>query len=51
MCNLYTQRLNPADIAGQFGVIARPNTNAGGEVYPGSPGMVVREENSSRLMQ
>ncbi|PZQ51112.1 MAG: DUF159 family protein [Novosphingobium pentaromativorans] len=51
MCNLYTQRLNPADIAAHFGVTALPNSNATGEVYPGYPGMVVREEDESRTMQ
>ncbi|TCM15055.1 putative SOS response-associated peptidase YedK [Novosphingobium sp. PhB165] len=51
MCNLYTQRLNPADIAAHFGVSAIPNSNADGETFPGKPGMVVREENGSRLMQ
>jgi len=51
MCNLYTQRLNPAEIAGAFGVEAVPNSNASGEVYPGYPGLVVREDNGVRTMQ
>lgn len=51
MCNLYTERLSAAEVAAHFGVENPIDTNAGGEVYPGTPGMVVREENGARVMQ
>lgn len=51
MCNLYTDRLGPDAIAAHFNVRNPLRSNAGGEVYPGTPGMVVREEAGERLMQ
>ena len=52
MCNLYTERLSAAEVAAHFGVEPPiPETNAGAEVYPGAPGMVVREAEGQRLLQ
>lgn len=51
MCNLYTERLSAAEVAAHFGVANPIQTNAGEEVYPGTPGMVVREQDGARIMQ
>lgn len=52
MCNLYTERLSAAEVAAHFGVKPPlPETNAGEEVYPGAPGMVVREIAGERVLQ
>lgn len=51
MCNLYTQRLSAAEVAAHFGVDNPVASNAGEEVYPGAPGVVVREEAGARVMQ
>lgn len=52
MCNLYTERLSAAEVAAHFGVtVPIPETNAGAEVYPGAPGMVVREADGARILQ
>lgn len=51
MCNLYTDRLGPDAIAAYFNVKNPLRSNAGGEVYPGTPGMVVREDAGERIMQ
>ena len=51
MCNLYTERASAAEVAAHFGVSHPMNTNAGGEVYPGGTGMVVREEEAVRSLQ
>ncbi|KKW92508.1 SOS response-associated peptidase [Sphingobium chungbukense] len=51
MCNLYTQRLSAAEVAAHFGVENPVASNAGDEVYPGAPSVVVREEAGARLMQ
>lgn len=51
MCNLYTLRATAADIAVHFGVTNPFASNAGPESFPGTPGMVVREEDGVRLMQ
>jgi putative SOS response-associated peptidase YedK len=51
MCNLYTERAGPADIAAHFGVSNPMAINAGGEVYPGTPGIVVREDAGERVLQ
>ncbi|SEJ86740.1 Putative SOS response-associated peptidase YedK [Sphingobium sp. AP50] len=52
MCNLYTIRKSAAEVAAHFGVAA-PVTqfNAPEEVYPGYPGMVVREDQGVRTLQ
>ncbi|PXA86591.1 DUF159 family protein [Nostoc sp. 3335mG] len=51
MCNLYTERLGPDAVAAHFNVRNPLRSNASGEVYPGAPGMVVREEAGERVMQ
>lgn len=51
MCNLYTVRKSAAEVAAHFGVASPVESNAGDEVYPGYPGMVVREEAGERVMQ
>jgi len=51
MCNLYTMRKSMAEVAAHFGVKAPSFSNAPEEAYPGTPGMVVREEAGARAMQ
>lgn len=51
MCNLYTERVGADAVAAHFNVRNPLRTNAGGEVYPGTPGMVVREEAGERVME
>jgi putative SOS response-associated peptidase YedK len=48
---LYTVRKNAFEVASHFGVAEALATNAPEEVYPGTPGMVVREEAGVRVMQ
>lgn len=50
MCNLYTVRVTAEDVARHFGVANPIATNAGPEVYPGTPGLVVREQDGQRIM-
>jgi len=52
MCNLYTVRKSAAEVAAHFG--ATPPAipiNLPEDTLPGSPGLVVREENGVRLLQ
>lgn len=51
MCNLYTVRKSAAEVAAHFGVDTPVQSNAGEEVYPGYPGMVIREAEGGRIMQ
>ncbi len=51
MCNLYQLRKSAAEVAAHFGVDSPVQSNAGEEVYPGYPGMVVREEAGARVLQ
>ena len=52
MCNLYTNKKSTAEIAAHFRAQLPINFNAGsGEVYPGGPGMVVREAEGKRVLQ
>jgi len=52
VCNLYTERLSAAEVAKHFGVTAPiPDSNVGEEVYPGAPGLVVREQEGVRHLQ
>ena len=52
MCNLYRLKSSAAEVATLFDV-ARPITqfNAPEESYPGSPGLVVREQDGERNLQ
>jgi len=38
-------------VANHFGVSNPVATNVGGEVYPGTPGLVVREADGARILQ
>lgn len=51
MCNLYSVRKSGAEVAAHFGVSNPVQSNAPEEVYPGTPGMVVREADGIRIMQ
>jgi putative SOS response-associated peptidase YedK len=51
MCNLYTARKSAAEVAAHFGVQHPVQSNAPDEVYPGMPGMVIREADGVRIMQ
>ena len=52
MCNLYSERQSAAEVAAHFGVATPiPRTNVGEEVYPGAPGIVVREDAGQRILQ
>lgn len=44
-------RKSAAEVAAHFGVADPVQTNAGEEVYPGQPGVVVREDDGRRIMQ
>lgn len=52
MCNLYSIRKTPSEVAALFRAQIPLNFNASaGEVYPGGPGMVIREEAGQRIVQ
>lgn len=52
MCNLFTVRKSAAEVAAHFGVtLPVTQFNAPEEVYPGYPGMVVREQDGARVLQ
>ncbi len=52
MCNLYTSRKSAAEIAAHFRAQIPTSFNFGeGEVYPGGPGLVVRESDGERILQ
>jgi putative SOS response-associated peptidase YedK len=52
MCNLYTSRRSAAEIAAHFRAQIPIPFNVGeGDVYPGGPGMVVREADGKRILQ
>jgi putative SOS response-associated peptidase YedK len=51
MCNLYTVRKSAAEVAAHFGVDVPVQSNAPEEVYPGTPGLVIREQDGARQMQ
>lgn len=51
MCNLATVRKSAAEVAAHFGVVNPVATNATGDIYPGTPGLVVREQDGARVMQ
>ena len=43
MCNLYRMTKSASEVANLFSVSEGQNSNAGGEVYPGYPGMVIAD--------
>ncbi len=51
MCNLYTARKSAAEVAAHFRVSNPVANNAPDEVYPGTPGLLVREAAGERVMQ
>jgi putative SOS response-associated peptidase YedK len=51
MCNLYTMRKSVAEVAAHFGVKTPTLSNAPEEIYPGYPGLVLRNGESGRVMQ
>lgn len=51
MCNLYTTRKSREEVAAHFRVDVPTASNAPDEVYPGTPGMVVREAQGRRILQ
>jgi putative SOS response-associated peptidase YedK len=51
VCNLYTVKSSLQDLADHFGVSTMPSSNAGAEVYPGTPGVVMRELEGARIRQ
>lgn len=51
MCNLYTIRKSAAEVAAHFRVGELAFSNAAEEIYPGAPGMVVREDEGARVIQ
>jgi len=51
MCNLYTNKTMVQETADLFGASAERGYNVAEEVYPGYPGMVVREQEGARVLQ
>lgn len=52
MCNLYTTRNSADEVAAHFRARIKLESNSSpGDVYPGRPGMVVREEAGERILQ
>lgn len=51
MCNLYQVRKPAAEIASLFSATTPASFNSAEETVPGWPGMVVREDNGSRIVQ
>lgn len=51
MCNLYTNKSTVIEMADLFKTRPAPALNVAEEVYPGYPGIVVREENGGRVLQ
>ena len=51
MCNLYSMRKSADEVASHFRVAKATSSNAPEEIYPGTPGLVVREEDGAPVMQ
>jgi putative SOS response-associated peptidase YedK len=51
MCNLYTVRKSAAEVAAHFNVPNLMASNAPEEIYPGTPGMVVVENDGVRELR
>lgn len=51
MCNLYNLRKSAEEIASHFRVKTVVQSNAPDEIYPGTPGMVVRAEDGTPVLQ
>jgi putative SOS response-associated peptidase YedK len=50
MCNLYALRKSASEVAAHFRVSTPIASNSAEEVYPGAPGIAVREQQGERLM-
>jgi putative SOS response-associated peptidase YedK len=51
MCNQYTTKASAAEIAALFGATVSAQSNAGpGTIFPGAPGMVVRQVGGERTV-
>jgi len=51
MCNLYTVRKSAAEVAAHFGVTNPIQTNSPEEIYPGTPGMALIEQDGVRQLR
>ena len=51
MCNLYTMRKSVAEVGAHFGIKSFEASNAPEEIYPGYPGLVVRQKDGARVVQ
>lgn len=51
MCNLYTNKSSAEEVASLFKAPASRGFNAPEEVYPGYPGIVVREHEGARVIE
>lgn len=52
MCNLYTVRKSVQEVAAHFGVkVPTDLPNISDEIYPGSPGLVAREQDGNLVLQ
>ncbi len=51
MCNLYTNKTMPQEVADLFGATSDRGYNVADEVYPGYSGLVVREEAGERILK
>ena len=51
MCNLYTNKTTVQEMADLFRTPATFGSNAPDEIYPGYPGIVVRERDGARVLQ
>ena len=51
MCNLYTNAHPAAEVAALFCANAPAGANVPGEIYPGYPGLVVREDDGVRIVE
>jgi putative SOS response-associated peptidase YedK len=52
MCNLFTTKATGAEVASAFKARKPAELNAGpGDVYPGAPALVVREDEGERIVQ
>lgn len=52
MCNLYTTKTSAAEVAAYFRAKMPVSSNvSAGEVYPGGPGLVVREQGGERILK
>ncbi len=51
MCNLYTNKSTVAEMADLFKAQAPHGFNAPADVYPGYPGLIVREHDGGRLIE